>query len=111
KRTNTKAACRFAANGVKCQGPKKLLCARTMNTAKNLHAARPAFSRTSSNTKWITSTALSTPTKQQRSTTSMTKNNFAFFGTSHIAVYVLEALAQSNQVPALVVTLPPRAKG
>ncbi|MDO8576170.1 MAG: methionyl-tRNA formyltransferase [bacterium] len=36
---------------------------------------------------------------------------FAFFGTSHIAVYALEALAQANLMPALVVTQPPKPKG
>jgi methionyl-tRNA formyltransferase len=36
---------------------------------------------------------------------------FAFFGTSHIAVYVLEALLQADLVPTLVVTLPPTAQG
>ncbi len=39
------------------------------------------------------------------------KNNFAFFGTSHIAVYVLEALAAAGLSPALIVTLPPKPKG
>ena len=36
---------------------------------------------------------------------------FAFFGTSHIAVYILEALRAANLVPQLVVTLPPKPKG
>ncbi len=36
---------------------------------------------------------------------------FAFFGTSHIAVYVLEALAHAELLPTLVVTLPPLSRG
>lgn len=36
---------------------------------------------------------------------------FAFFGTSHIAVYVLEALAATHQMPGLIVTQPPKPKG
>lgn len=36
---------------------------------------------------------------------------FAFFGTSHIATYVLEALAGAGYLPALVVTMPERPKG
>lgn len=36
---------------------------------------------------------------------------FAFFGTSHIAVYALDALAQANLMPALVVTQAPKPKG
>lgn len=36
---------------------------------------------------------------------------FAFFGTSHIAVYVLDALAATHQMPALIVTQPPKPKG
>ena len=39
------------------------------------------------------------------------KISFAFFGTSHIAVYVLEALTVAGLSPALVVTLPPKPKG
>lgn len=47
-------------------------------------------------------------------TSSMTNQNnisFAFFGTSHIAVYVLEALICAGLTPELVVTLPPKPKG
>lgn len=36
---------------------------------------------------------------------------FAFFGTSHIAVYVLEALLATNQLPQLIVTQTPKPKG
>ena len=36
---------------------------------------------------------------------------FAFFGTSHIAVYILEALANAALVPALIVTNPPKPQG
>ncbi|MCE9541270.1 methionyl-tRNA formyltransferase [Candidatus Kaiserbacteria bacterium] len=36
---------------------------------------------------------------------------FAFFGTSHIAVMVLEALAAESLVPALIVTLPQKKQG
>lgn len=36
---------------------------------------------------------------------------FAFFGTSHIATMVLDELAHAHMLPALVVTMPPRAKG
>lgn len=36
---------------------------------------------------------------------------FAFFGTSHIAVYILEALETASLWPKLVVTLPPKPKG
>src|SRR4051812_7118564 len=41
------------------------------------------------------------------------KNNihFAFFGTSHIAVHVLDALAIAGFVPATVVTIPAKPKG
>lgn len=46
----------------------------------------------------------------------MTKKNpgeikFAFFGTSHIAAYVLDDLATQGLVPARIITLPPRKKG
>lgn len=43
----------------------------------------------------------------------MNANNisFAFFGTSHIAVFVLDALERAGLVPALIVTQPPRPKG
>lgn len=37
--------------------------------------------------------------------------NFAFFGTSHIAAYVLDALEEAGTLPALIVTLPPKPKG
>jgi methionyl-tRNA formyltransferase len=36
---------------------------------------------------------------------------FAFFGTSHIAVFVLDGLEQAGLVPALVVTIPQKPKG
>ena len=36
---------------------------------------------------------------------------FAFFGTSHIAVHVLDALEAAGLLPALVVTLPPPPRG
>ncbi|HWP61459.1 MAG TPA: hypothetical protein VN495_02560, partial [Candidatus Paceibacterota bacterium] len=36
---------------------------------------------------------------------------FAFFGTSHIAVYVLEALAAAQLLPSLIITLPQKQKG
>ncbi len=36
---------------------------------------------------------------------------FAFFGTSHIAVYVLDALATTDQRPQLIVTQTPKPKG
>lgn len=36
---------------------------------------------------------------------------FAFFGTSHIAVYVLDALAATNLLPELIVTQAPKPKG
>ena len=41
------------------------------------------------------------------------KNNirFAFFGTSHLAVYVLEALRSAGLVPQLVITIPEKPKG
>jgi len=39
------------------------------------------------------------------------KIRFAFFGTSHIAVYVLEELEHAGFVPTLVVTVPAKAKG
>lgn len=41
------------------------------------------------------------------------KNNlsFTFFGTSHIAVYVLDELEKAGLLPTLVVTLPPKQKG
>ena len=42
------------------------------------------------------------------------KNNplrFAFFGTSHIAVYVLDALQATNQLPQCIVTQTPKPKG
>lgn len=38
-------------------------------------------------------------------------STFAFFGTSQIAVYVLEALEEATMWPALVVTRQPRAQG
>ena len=38
-------------------------------------------------------------------------NTFAFFGTSHIAVYVLGALELAGLMPTLVVTQPPKPKG
>lgn len=38
-------------------------------------------------------------------------SRFAFFGTSHIAVYVLNALAETALLPQLVVTQPPKPKG
>lgn len=43
----------------------------------------------------------------------MKKNNirFAFFGTSHIAVCVLDALEKAALMPALVVTVPQKPKG
>ncbi len=42
----------------------------------------------------------------------MNKNiRFAFFGTSHIAVYVLNALAAAKMLPSLVITQPARPKG
>ena len=51
-------------------------------------------------------------TGQANPNLSMTKKlRFAFFGTSHIAVYVLDALAQANLMPALIVTQPPKPKG
>ena len=37
--------------------------------------------------------------------------SFAFFGTSHIAVYVLEALTAAGFFPELIVTVPPKPKG
>src|SRR3954470_15085883 len=37
--------------------------------------------------------------------------NFAFFGTSHIAVHVLDALAISGFLPSLIVTIPAKPKG
>lgn len=40
-----------------------------------------------------------------------TKPRFAFFGTSHIAVYVLEALEKAGFLPELVVTVAEKAKG
>lgn len=36
---------------------------------------------------------------------------FAFFGTSHIAVYVLDALVETHLLPELVVTQTPKPKG
>jgi len=39
------------------------------------------------------------------------KIHFAFFGTSHIAVYVLDALAIAGFLPALVVTIAAKPKG
>lgn len=39
------------------------------------------------------------------------KTSYAFFGTSHIAVYVLEALEAGGSLPDLIVTLPPKPKG
>lgn len=36
---------------------------------------------------------------------------FAFFGTSHIAVYVLDALDAAHLTPGLIVTQPPKPKG
>ena len=36
---------------------------------------------------------------------------FAFFGTSHIAVYVLDALDAAKLLPGLIVTQPPKPKG
>ncbi len=42
---------------------------------------------------------------------SKSKIRFALFGTSHIAVYVLDALLSADLVPALVVTVPNKPKG
>ena len=39
------------------------------------------------------------------------KINFAFFGTSHIAVYVLDALEAAGHLPALVITAPDAPRG
>lgn len=39
------------------------------------------------------------------------KPRFAFFGTSHIAVYVLDALEAAELMPTLVITKPQRPKG
>ncbi|MDP3645867.1 MAG: methionyl-tRNA formyltransferase [bacterium] len=39
------------------------------------------------------------------------KVHFAFFGTSHIAVYVLDALEVTGYLPSLVVTIPAKPKG
>ena len=43
--------------------------------------------------------------------TPKSKVRFAFFGTSHIAVYVLAELGEAGLLPALVVTLPNKPKG
>jgi methionyl-tRNA formyltransferase len=43
--------------------------------------------------------------------TTASKVRFAFFGTSHIAVYVLDALEHAGLTPTLVVTQPPKPKG
>lgn len=40
-----------------------------------------------------------------------TKVRLAFFGTSHIAVYVLDALEAAGLLPALIITLPEKPKG
>src|SRR3569832_987845 len=37
--------------------------------------------------------------------------DFAFFGTSLIAVFVLEALKSAGLMPKLIVTMPPRERG
>ena len=37
--------------------------------------------------------------------------NFAFFGTSHIAVYVLDTLEAAGFLPTLIVTIPAKPKG
>lgn len=41
----------------------------------------------------------------------MEKINFAFFGTSHVAVYVLDELEKAEYRPSLVVTMPDAPKG
>lgn len=46
-------------------------------------------------------------TNQKRSS----EIRFAFFGTSHIAVYVLDALDAAHLLPGLIVTQPPKPKG
>ena len=49
--------------------------------------------------------------RQVRPPTKSGRVNFAFFGTSHVAVYVLDELKAAGLLPALIVTPPDKPKG